>query len=506
LKIYAEKSCKTNEKYINSELITLQRRLEPMTTRMTILGAGPGGYVAAVRAAQLGAEVTVVEKDQVGGTCLNWGCIPSKIMKTSAELLEKFHRADEFGIHAAGGAAIDMPRLMARKQSVLATQIKGIEGLLAHHKINLVRGSARIDGRGKVTATGAEGQTSSWPWDRLIIATGSRPLSVPAFPFDGRRILSSNDILQIEALPESILIIGGGVIGCEFACILSALGSRVVVVEALDRLLPLPSVDAGCSKVLEREIKKRKIKTYVNRVVETVEQTDGGLTVTIGPSPFASDLKPRDRIPVTEKVAQALVCIGRSPNTKGIGLSTIGLETDAKGWLTADNRMQTSVPGVYAIGDVLGPEKIMLAHVASTEAMVAAENAMGGDRTMDYHAVPGAIFTMPEVACVGLTEPQARKQGIDAGSHTVLFRNIGKSQVIGELAGQATIVSESGSGRVLGVHLIGPHVTDILGEGALAVANGLTVSAIADTIHAHPTLAEILLEVALKATGKALHG
>jgi dihydrolipoamide dehydrogenase len=477
-----------------------------MTTRVTILGAGPGGYVAAVRAAQMGAEVTVVEKEQVGGTCLNWGCIPSKIMKTSAELLEKFHRADEFGIHAAGGAAIDMQRLMARKQSILSTQIKGIEALLAHHKIHLVRGCARIDGLGQISATGTDGQGSRWQWDRLIVATGSRPLSIPAFAFDGRRILSSNDILQIELLPESIVIIGGGVIGCEFACILSALGSRVVVVEALDRLLPLPSVDAGCSKVLEREMKKRKIKYHVNRVVETVEQTEDGLTVTIGPSPVASDLKAKDKIPVVEKVAKVLVCIGRSPNTKGIGLSTIGLETDAKGWLAADNRMQTAVPGVYAIGDVLGPEKIMLAHVASTEAMVAAENALGGDRTMDYHAVPGAIFTMPEVACVGLTEAQAREQGLDAGSHTVLFRSIGKSQVIGELAGQATIVSEAGCGRVLGVHLIGPHATDILGEGALAVANGLSVSAVADTIHAHPTLAEILLEVALKATGKALHG
>ncbi len=474
--------------------------------KLTVLGAGPGGYVAAVRAAQLGAMVTVVEKEQVGGTCLNWGCIPSKIMKTSAELLEKFHQAETFGIRTDGRAALDMQRLMARKQNVLATQIKGIEGLLAHHKVNLVRGAARIDGPGKASAVAEDGQAQQWEWDRLIIATGSRPFSVPAFPFDGQQILSSNHILGIEAVPESIVIVGGGVIGCEFACILAAMGSQVTVVEALDRMLPLPSVDPGCSKVLEREMKKRKIKFFVNRVVESIDQGQDGLAVTIGPSPMAQNLKAKDNVPVSVQVAKALVCIGRSPNTKGIGLSTIGVETDAKGWIPVDDRMQTAVPNVYAIGDVLGPERVMLAHVASTEAMLAAENAMGGDRVMDYTAVPGAIFTMPEVACVGLTEEQAVNQGMDARTDTVLFRTIGKAQVIGELAGQASIVSDAGSGRVLGVHIIGPHATDLLGEGALAVANHLTVADLAGTIHAHPTLAEIMLEVGLKAQGKALHG
>ncbi len=477
-----------------------------MATRLTVLGAGPGGYVAAVRAAQLGATVTLVEKEQVGGTCLNWGCIPSKIMKTTAEMLERFHQAGQFGIRLDGSAELDMQQLMARKQQVLSTQIKGIEGLLAHHKVKLVRGSAHIDGPGKASATGEDGQVQRWEWDRLIIATGSQPFSVPAFPFDGRLILSSNHILEIEQVPESMVIVGGGVIGCEFACILSAMGTAVIVVEALDRLLPLPSVDAGCSKVLEREMKKRKIKFYVNRVVESIEGHGDGLAVTIGPSPFASDLNEKDKVPVTETVAQALVCIGRSPNTKDIGLSTLGLATDAKGWIPVDDRLQTGVPGVYAIGDVLGPERVMLAHVASTEAMLAAENAMGRDRAMDYTAVPGAIFTMPEVACVGLTEAQAKAQGIDARADTALFRTIGKAQVIGELAGQATIISESGSGKVLGVHIIGPHATDLLGEGTLAVSNNLSVADIADTIHAHPTLAEIMLEVALKATGKALHG
>ncbi|PID40534.1 MAG: dihydrolipoyl dehydrogenase [Proteobacteria bacterium] len=476
-----------------------------MATKVTILGAGPGGYVAAVRAAQLGAEVTVVEKEQVGGTCLNYGCIPSKIMKISAELLERIHQADAFGIQTGGNAVLDMQKVMARKQKILATQIKGIEGLLAHHKIKLLRGNARIDGPGKASVVDRDGQQQNWAWDRLIIATGSRPFSVSAFPFDGQGILSSDDILDIEAVPESILIVGGGVIGCEFACILSAMGAKVTVVEAMDRMLPLPSVDAGCSKVLEREMKKRKIKFFVNRVVESIEKDATGMIATIGPSPFAGNLKEKDKAPVTMQVAKVLVCIGRSPNTQDIGLSDIGLETDPKGWIPVNDRMQTDVANVYAIGDVLGPERVMLAHVASTEAMVAAENAMGANRTMDYAAVPGAIFTMPEVACVGLTEAQAKEQGLDARSDTVMFRTIGKAQVIGELAGQATIVSEKKSGKVLGVHIIGPHATDLLGEGALAVANELGVNQIVDTIHAHPTLAEIMLEVGLKAQGKALH-
>lgn len=477
-----------------------------MTTRVTILGAGPGGYVAAVRAAQLGAAVTVVEKEQVGGTCLNRGCIPSKIMRTTAEILEKFHRADEFGIRTEGRAVPDMAALMARKHRILAVQIKGIEALLARHRVALVRGHARIDGSGMAAAVDPDGGTHSWAWDRLIIATGSRPMSVPAFPFDGRWVLSSNHILELGKLPDSMVIVGGGVIGCEFACILSAMGVRVIVVEALDRLLPLPSVDGGCSKVLEREMKKRGIRCYVNRVVESIEQAGDGLGVTIGPSPFAVNLKDRDRIPVTETASQTLVCVGRSPDTNDIGLDTLGIETDRGGWIPVDDRMQTAVPGVYAIGDVLGPERVMLAHAASAEAVTAAENAMGADRAMDYTAMPGAIFTMPEVACVGLTEERAKEQGIDARTDTVLFRAVGKAHVMGEPAGQTSVVSDTGSGRVLGVHIIGPHATDLLGEGALAVAAGLKVADIASTVHAHPTLTEIMMEAALKASGRPLHG
>ena len=477
-----------------------------MAAKVLVIGGGPGGYVAAVRAAQLGGEVTVVEKENVGGTCLNWGCIPSKIMKTSAELLEKIHQAQGFGLAVTGEAKPDMERLMARKASVINTQIKGIEGLLKHHKIKLMKGEGIIDGPGKASVRGADGSTAAVDFDRLILAMGSTPMNIPAFPFDGDRILSSNHILAITEVPQSILIVGGGVIGCEFACILSALGAKVTVVEALDRLLPLPSVDADCSKVLQREMKKRKIDIHVNRTVAAVAKTEAGVSVTIGPSPFAADLKEKEKVPFQVEAQKVLVSIGRSPATSGVGLEKIGLTLNAKGWIPADDHMRTNVSGVYAIGDILGPEKVMLAHAASAEGLVAAENAMGGDKTMDYRVIPGAIFTMPEVGTVGLSEAQAIEMGIDARGDSVLYRAIGKAQVIDELAGQAKIVSEKGTGRVLGVHLIGAHATDLVAEGALAVQNGLTVAQIAGTIHAHPTLAEIMSETAMKAMDRALHG
>ncbi len=477
-----------------------------MSTRITILGAGPGGYVAAVRAAQNGAQVTVVEKERVGGTCLNWGCIPSKIMKTTAEMMETFHRAQSFGIRTSETPSVDMPALMARKEKVLKTQIKGIESLLSHHNISLVAGKGCIERQGVVSVEQPDGQVTEVSWDRLIISTGTVPLNIPAFPFDGHDVISSNEALCLEAVPDSVVIVGGGVIGCEFACILAALGSNVTVVEALDRLLPLPAVDESCSKILMREMKKRKIQFMVNRTVTEVRKEGSDLSITIGPSPFADNLKERDRQPLTVNAEKVLVCIGRSPNTKGIGLESIGVATDERGWIKVGASMQTNVPNVYAIGDVLGPDNIMLAHVASTEGLVAADNATGANRCMDYTAVPGAIFTMPEVATVGITEAQATQQGIDARSDIVLFRALGKAQVMGELAGQAKMISEAGSGKILGVHLIGPHATDLIAEGTLAVRTGRTTRELADTIHAHPTLAEAMVEVSLKAVGKALHG
>ena len=476
-----------------------------MTTKITVLGAGPGGYVAAIRAAQLGAEVTVIEADNVGGTCLNWGCIPSKVMITTAQILEKFHRAGEYGLAVEGSVRADMRLLMARKDAVIKSQIKGILNLFKHHKIQYINGAGYIKGPG-LAAVGFKGEELKVPWDKLILATGTKPMEIPAFPFDGQKILSSNHALSLEKVPGSIMIVGGGVIGCEFAFILSSLGAEVTVVEALDRMLPLPSVDEACSKILQREMKKRKIKFIVHRTAASFEEAGDQLRVSLGPSPFLERPSEKDEKPITAEVEQMLVCIGRKPNSSGIGLETIGLQPDKRGWIEANERMETAIPDVYAIGDLLGPSKIMLAHVASTEGMVAAENAMGSSRTMDYAVVPGAIFTTPEVANVGLSEAQAREQGQHVRADSVLFRNLGKAQVIGEIAGEAKIVSNADSGKILGVHIVGPHATDLIAEATLAMQMGGSVQDIAATIHAHPTLAEIMLEGSFKALDRSLHG
>ncbi len=482
-----------------------------MSTKTTVIGAGPGGYVAAIRAAQLGAEVTVIERDNVGGTCLNWGCIPSKVMITTAELLEKLHRAKEFGIAWEGKAGVDMAALMARKEKVIQAQSKGILGLFSHHKIRYIRGDAYLKAPGLAAvrplsgADQGDGETEV-PWDRLILAPGTQPFNMPAFPFDGEKVISSNHALNLRQVPESVVIVGGGVIGCEFGFILSALGAKVTIVEALSRLLPLPSVDEDCSKVLQREMKKRKINFIVNRTVERVEDIGGKLNITIGPSPFLENPSEKDKKPMTAEADQILVCIGRQSNASDIGLDKIGVKVDERGWIPVNERMETHVSGVFAIGDVLGPAKIMLAHVASAEGMVAAENAMEGSETMNYDVVPGAIFTVPEVANAGLTEAEAKERGYQARADSVLFRTIGKAQVIGEIAGQAKIVSDAETGKVLGVHIIGPHATDLIAEGTLAIQAGCTVKDIAQTIHAHPTLAEIMLETSLKALDRSLHG
>jgi len=477
-----------------------------MSKKIAVIGAGPGGYVAAIRAAQLGAEVTVIERDKPGGTCLNWGCIPSKILKTSAELLENFRRAGEFGLSVENQVRVDLAALMARKRRIVETQGKEILNLLSYKKVRYLEGTARIEGPHRLVAESPDGRSEDMAWDGLILAPGSRPAGVSGLPLDGRKIISSNEALSLQAIPSSILIVGGGVIGCEFAFILAALGAEVIVVEALSRLLPLPSVDEDCSKIIGREMKKMRIKFMVNRIVDRVEEAGGRLRVFIGPSPLAQDLKRKDLSPVEVDVDQVLVCIGRRPNTDGLGLETIGVRLDERGWIVADDRLAVDFPEVYAIGDVLGPQRVMLAHVASVEGQAAAENLMGGNRTVDYSAVPGAIFTMPEVADVGLTETQAREQGLDYRADAVNVRNIGKAQVIGQIVGQAKIVSEAGTGRVLGVHIVGPHATDLIAEGVLAVKTGCTVRDLAETIHAHPTLAEIMVETAYKALDRSVHG
>ena len=475
-----------------------------MSKKIAILGAGPGGYVAAVRAAQLGADVTVVENDQVGGTCLNWGCVPSKILKTTADRLDISRQFGQFGIVTEGEIRLDMETLTKRKERVIQIQREAIEKLLRHNRVRHERGKGRILGYGKIEVNRLNGESEILSWDKLLIATGSSTSEISAFPFDGKRVISSNEALFLNDIPESIVIVGGGVIGCEFAFIFAGLGSKVTVVEAMGRLLPLPSVDEEISKVLQREMRKRKIDFFLNRTVKDARYGHSGLYVNVGLSSLNG--KTSGKEPLVVETEKLLVCVGRRPNTDDIGIDSIGITTDKQGWIQVNNKMGTNIENVYALGDVLGPDKIMMAHVASAEGIVAAENAMGSNRTMKYDVIPGAIFTTPEVAAVGLTEAQALNKGIKIRADTVLFRNISKAQVLGEIAGQVKMISQRDTGKILGVHIIGSHATDLIAEGVLAVKQGCTVKQLSGTIHAHPTLAEIMLETSLKALDRGLHG
>ncbi len=476
-----------------------------MSTRITILGSGSGGYIAAIRAAQLGAQVILIERDNIGGTCLNRGCIPTKTLRTTAELMEKLSRARELGVEVEGEARPNMVRLMARKQEVIDNLATGILKILNSYKIQYIRGEGYVLEPNKVRVKGMDNSIVDVVSDKLILATGSRPLSIPALPFDGEKILSSDDAINLQEVPESILILGGGIIGCEFAFILNGLGSSVTVVEAMPRLIPMPSIDKDCSTIIQREMRKRKIQVFLNRTIERAESTYGRVQVTAGPSPSAQNLKESEKRPLLLEMDKMVVCIGRQPNTDGIGLDQLGLEMDAGKWIMANERMETNVPHVYAIGDVLGPSKIMLAHIASPEGVVAAENALGGNRRMNYDVVPTAVFTFPEVANVGQTEDQARASGFDVRADTFLFRTLGRAQAIGEIVGQVKIVSDTQTKKILGVHIVGPHAGDLISEGTLAIKMGATVKDLAETIHAHPTLSEALMEASHKALDAPLH-
>lgn len=476
-----------------------------MSTRITILGAGPGGYIAATRAAQLGAQVTVIERENVGGTCLNWGCIPTKTLMTTAELMGNLHRASEFGLEVTGAIRPNMQRLMARKQEVVETLTSAILKIFQSYKIQYLEGDGYVLEPTRVRVKRKDNGTSYVVSDRLLLATGSSPLHIPTLPFDGKRILSSQDALSLAEIPKSILIVGGGVVGCEFAFILASLGAQVTVVEALSRLIPLPIIDKECSVIIQREMRKRKMNFYLNRTVDKTEILQGMVRVHIGPSPFAEDLKEKDKKPMTLEVDKVLVSVGRKPNTQEIGLEQLGVEMDDKGWIVANDRMETNVPNVYAIGDVLGPSKVMLAHVASAEGLVAVENTMGEKRKMNYEVVPAGVFTMPEVASVGLTEDQAHEQGFEVRTDSYLFRGLGKAQALGEIAGQAKLIWDTRTRKILGVHIVGPHATDIISEGTLALRMGATVEDLASTVRAHPTLSEVMTELSHKALGAGLH-
>jgi dihydrolipoamide dehydrogenase len=456
--------------------------------KITVLGAGPGGYVAALKAAQLGAEVTVIEESDVGGTCLNWGCIPTKTLIASAEVLHKTRNAKNFGLELDGTVSPDIEKIVERKNKVVGTQIKGIRGLFKSWGVNIIEGRGEIADPNKIRVTLKDGSKEEVGTDKIIIATGSKPAQIPVFPFDGKRILSSDNAINPDSIPGSLLIIGAGVIGCEFAFIYKEFGSDVTMVEMMPNAVS--TEDEEISAILERELKKNKIKLLKDTSVEKVDVKDDGVSVEL------SDGKTL----VAEKV---LVSIGRAVNSKSIGLEAVGVNTGQRGEIIVDSKMQTNVEGIYAIGDVTGG--IMLAHLASAEGMVAAENAAGGNAEVNYDVIPAAIFTSPEIGSVGLREKQASEKGIKYKVGRFQFRALGKAHAMGEIAGLFKIIADEESDKILGGHIIGPHASDLIHEIAVAMEKGLTVKDIAGTIHAHPTLAEGIMEAMEDVHDAAIH-
>jgi dihydrolipoamide dehydrogenase len=468
----------------------------PAQKHIAILGAGPGGYVAAIRAAQLGASVTVIESHALGGVCLNWGCIPSKALLSVVELGDKVKKSEELGLLVQGPVTYDLARMVARKNMVVATLVKGIATLFKAWNIEHVRGVGSLRDRRTVTVTADSGMSRDIQADAIVIATGSSWPNLPQFPIDGTQILTSQHLLDLDIIPASLLIVGGGVEGCEFAALYSGLGTAVTIIELMPRVLPLE--DEEISSTMGRELKKRGVTVLTGTTVERLERSSATIT---------AHLKEGGEI-AAEKL---LVSVGRGLNSSGIGLERVGVQVGRRGEILVNERMETTVPGIYAIGDVVG--KMMLAHVASAQGKVAVENIMGHETSVRYNVIPAGIFTLPEIGRVGLTEQQAREQAQAAGQSPDVavkvgrfrYAGVGKAQATGDTTGFFKVIADSPSGKILGVHIVGAHAADLVHEAALAMQVDATVTQMAEMIHAHPTLAEGLMEAAEDVEGKAIH-
>lgn len=465
-------------------------------SHLAILGAGPGGYVAAIRAAQLGARVTVIENQALGGVCLNWGCIPSKALLSVVELGDKAKKAKDFGIQLSGPVTYDPAVMVARKNKVVSTLVKGIATLFKTWNIEHVEGTGTLLDARTIRVQKPDGGETRVEADGVIIATGSSWPNLPLFPIDGTQIITSKQALDLSRVPASLLIVGGGVEGCEFASLYSGLGTQVIMVELMPRLLPLE--DEEISQTMERELKKRGVEIHTGVTVDSIVRQPDLVTAHL-------------RNGLSFNAEQVLVSVGRGFNSRGIGLENVGVQVGPRGEIVVNARMETNVPGVYAIGDVVG--KAMLAHVASAQGKVAAENFMGHAKTIDYDVIPTGIFTLPEVGRVGLTEQQARDRCVATGKdpqQTVKvgrfrYGGLGKAQASGDILGLLKVIADAESDRILGVHILGAHATDLIHEAALAMHLGATVSRVAEMIHAHPTLAEGLMEAMEDVHGHAIH-
>lgn len=431
-----------------------------------VVGGGPAGYIAAIRAAQLGAKVVLIEKDKIGGTCLNRGCIPTKAVIACTNLYEKMLKAENFGI-SAEKVSIDLDKVIARKNEIIKKIVKGVSFLLEKNKIEVIQGKATVNEPGKVVIE-AEGQRQEAEGRRIILATGSSPASLPGIPFDGKQFLNSDDLLECREAPKKLDIVGGGVIGLHFAQIFSALGTEITIYEALPEILP--GIDEEIVGMVKRVLKRRKVNVLTNTSFDP--KSSSGKT---------------------------LISIGRVPNT--LGLEALGLKLEGRSvWV--NEKMETSVQGVYAAGDLVS--KKMLAHVAYEQGVIAAENALGANRSFSPDNIPFGIYTNPEIGSVGLTEKEAREKYGEVKIGKFPFSALGIAVAMGEIEGMVKVIGNN-EGKLLGVHILGPEATNLIGGATLAIKNGLKIEQLAETFQAHPTYPEALHEAALSLLKRSLH-
>ena len=456
------------------------------TYDVVVLGAGPGGYVAAIRCAQLGLKTAVVEKDNLGGICLNWGCIPTKALLKNAEIAWiAQHEAAEWGMKY-DNLTFDFDRVIERSRGVSSQIVKGVEFLMKKNKIDVIRGVGKLKDKRTLTVTDADGKASDVSFKEIILATGGRPRPFPGLDFDGETVISYFEAMVPKKQPAKLAIIGGGAIGCEFAYFYNAFGTEVMIFELLDSLLPME--DKDLTKELQRSFKKKKIGVVTGEAAN-IERTDKGVKVTAGKKSFEAD--------------QVLVSIGIMGNVENIGLEELGVKTE-KGFIVVDERYRTNVDGIRAIGDVTG--KVMLAHVASHQGTVAAEDIAGkADHLVDYGAIPSCTYCQPQVASVGRTEQACKDEGLKYKVGRYNFRPHGKAVATGENEGFVKLLFSEEYGELLGAHIIGHEATEMIAEACAAISSEATVDSLAATMHAHPTMSEAFHEATLDALGRALH-
>ena len=464
---------------------------------VVVIGAGTGGYVAAIRAAQLGKRVAVVEKQKsLGGTCLIWGCIPTKALLEHAHALKVIQSAQEWGVTIPAGApSIDMRQVLARKDKVVSGLTKGIEFLFKKNKIEWIKGTARLAGKGAIEVS--NGDTQTLQASEIIVATGSAPRSVPGIDVDGKRIITSDEAIHLSEIPKSLVILGSGAVGVEFASIYRRFGSDVTLIELLPRIVPME--DEAISAELEKSFRKQRIKVLTATRVTKAAAGAGGVEITAQTQNGEAQSLKADIL---------LVATGRGPVTSGLGVEQLGLQLD-KGYIKVDSMYRTSVQGISAIGDVVtldGVAHPQLAHVSSAEGILVAERLAGQDvRPLNYEQVPSCTYSDPEIGSVGLTEAEAKARGYDVRVGSFPFGVLGRAKMAAETDGFVKIVADKRYDEVLGVHMIGPRSTELVAEAVLALRLECTVEELVRTIHAHPTFSEALGEAAHAAHGAAIH-